>query len=274
MSASQSPVMSALFVCDINVFGWFVLRYVVNQWGVVVLTPYGLDITESCLTCKRRVEHTFCDLSAATLQTFETIKYATTYPKGAVLFVEGQEPRGIYVLCKGRVKLSICSTSGKTLITKIAESGEVLGLSAAVSGKPSELSAETLDPCQINFVKRDDFLRFLKEHNDVCLKVAEQLSDKYNSACHEIRTLGLSHCAADKLAALLLEWCATNGQASMTQPCVKLALTHEEIAQRIGTSRETVTRLFADLKNREILESNASALLIRNKAALRAMVIT
>jgi len=266
--------MSALFVCDINVFGWFVLRYVVNQWGVVVLTPYGLDITESCLTCKRRVEHTFCDLSAATLQTFETIKYATTYPKGAVLFVEGQEPRGIYVLCKGRVKLSICSTSGKTLITKIAESGEVLGLSAAVSGKPSELSAETLDPCQINFVKRDDFLRFLKEHNDVCLKVAEQLSDKYNSACHEIRTLGLSHCAADKLAALLLEWCATNGQASMTQPCVKLALTHEEIAQRIGTSRETVTRLFADLKNREILESNASALLIRNKAALRAMVIT
>jgi CRP/FNR family transcriptional regulator, cyclic AMP receptor protein len=239
-----------------------------------VLTPYGLDITESCLTCKRRREHTFCDLPTAALQTLEMIKYATSYPKGAVLFVEGQEPRGIYVLCKGRVKLSICSTSGKTLITKIAEPGEVLGLSAAVSGKPSELSAETVDSCQINFVKRDDFLRFLKEHNDVCLKVAEQLSDKYNSACHEIRALGLSHSAVGRLATLLLEWCTKNGQATKAEPSVRLALTHEEIAQRIGTSRETVTRLFADLKKRQILQSTASTLLIRNKAALRAMVIT
>jgi CRP/FNR family transcriptional regulator len=172
------------------------------------------------------------------------------------------------------VKLSICSTSGKTLITKIVEPGEVLGLSATVSGKPSELTAETVDPCQINFVKRDAFLRFLTEHNDVCLKVAEQLSEKYNSACHEIRTLGLSHSAADKLAALLLDWCASNGQSTVTEPRVKLALTHEEIAQRIGTSRETVTRLFADLKNRQILQSDASTLLIRNKAALRAMVTT
>ena len=274
MSASQSPVMSALFVCDINVFGWFVLRYVVNQWGVVVLTPYGLDITESCLTCKRRVEHSFCDLPTAALQIFETIKYATTYPKGAVLFVEGQEPRGIYVLCKGRVKLSISSTIGKTLITKIAEPGEVLGLSATVSGKPSELRAETVDPCQINFVRRDDFLRFLHEHNDACLKVAEQLSDNYNSACHEIRALGLSHSAERRLAMLLLEWCVGSGEATKAEPCVKLTLTHEEIGQMIGTSRETVTRLFVDFKKRQILQSKGSTVLIRNKAALKAMVTT
>ena len=239
-----------------------------------MLTPYGLEIMETCLECKMRAQHMFCQLPLPALQAFESIKYATAYPKGAVLFVEGQAPRGIHVLCKGRVKLSICSTSGKTLITKIVEPGEALGLSAAVSGKPSELTAETVDPCQINFVKRDDFLRFLNEHNDVCLKVAEQLSEKYNSACHEIRTLGLSHSAADKLATLLLEWCSSNGQATMTEPRVKLALTHEEIAQRIGTSREIVTRLFADLKNRQILQSDASTLLIRNKAALREMVIT
>src|ERR1700746_666070 len=93
-----------------------------------------------------RVEHIFCDLPATALQSFENIKYATAYPKGAVLFVEGQSPRGIFVLCKGRVKFSICSTDGKTLILKIAEPGEVLGLSAAVSGKTYELTAETMDP--------------------------------------------------------------------------------------------------------------------------------
>jgi CRP/FNR family transcriptional regulator len=234
-----------------------------------VLSPYGLDIIESCFTCKLRADRLFCDLPTSALQSFESIKYATAYPKGAVLFVEGQSPRGIYVLCKGRVKLSICSTDGKTLILKVAEPGEVLGLSASVSGKAYELTAETLDPCQVNFVKREDFLRFLKEHGEACLRVAEQLSEKYNSACHEIRSLGLSHSAAEKLAKLLLDWSTKNGEAAKIEPRLKLALTHEEIAQMIGTSRETVTRLFADLKKRQIVQAKGSTLLIRNKAALK-----
>ena len=68
------------------------------------------------------------------------------------------------------------------------------------------MTAETIDPCQVNFVKREDFLRFLKEHSDACFEVAEQLSEKYNTACREVRALGLSHSAAEKLAKLLLEW--------------------------------------------------------------------
>jgi CRP/FNR family transcriptional regulator, cyclic AMP receptor protein len=237
----------------------------------MVLSPYGLDIIESCLGCKMRADHIFCDLPNTALQAFEQMKYATAYPKGAVLFVEGQAPRGIFVLCKGRVKLSICSTDGKTLILKIAEAGEVLGLSATLSGKPYELTAETIDSCQINFVKREDFMRFLRDHSEACLRVAEQLSDKYNAACREIRSLGLSHSAAEKLAKLLLEWTNKNGEANKTEPRVKLALTHEEIAQMIGTSRETVTRLFAELKKKQVVQSKGSTLVIKNKAALKAI---
>jgi len=234
-----------------------------------VISPYGLDIIESCLTCKVRTERIFCDLPTSALQAFETIKYATAYPKGAVLFVEGQAPRGIFVLCKGRVKLSICGTDGKTLIVKIAEAGEVLGLGGTVSGKPYELTAETIDPCQVNFVKREDFLRFLREHAEACFKVAQQLSEKYNNACHEVRSLGLSHSAGEKLARLLLEWSSKNAEGAKQEPRMKQALTHEEIAQMIGTSRETVTRLFADLRKRQIVHSKGSTLVIRNKAALK-----
>jgi CRP/FNR family cyclic AMP-dependent transcriptional regulator len=236
-----------------------------------MLTPYGLEIIESCLGCKMRTEKIFCDLPEAALQSFEQIKYATAYPKGAVLFVEGQAPRGIFVLCKGRVKLSICSTDGKTLILKIAESGEVLGLSASVGGIPYELTAETIDPCQVNFVKREDFLRFLKDYPVACMRVAEQLSEKYNSACREIRALGLSHSAAEKLAKLLLEWSVKGGEGAKSEPRIKLALTHEEIAQMIGTSRETVTRLFAEMKKQEIVMAKGSTLVIQNKAALKAL---
>jgi CRP/FNR family transcriptional regulator len=236
-----------------------------------VLSPYGLEIIESCVTCKLRADKIFCNLPTQTVQALEAIKYTTAYPKGAVLFVEGQAPRGVFILCRGRVKLSICSSDGKTLILKIAEAGEVLGLSASVSGKPYELTAETLDPCQVNFVKREDFLRFLREHNDVCLRVAEQLSEKYNTACHEIRSLGLSHSAAEKLAKLLLEWSVKNGGARQPDR-LKLTLTHEEIAQMIGTSRETVTRLFADFKKRQLIQLKGSTLVIRNRAALEGLV--
>ena len=234
-----------------------------------MLSPYGMEIVESCLTCKLRVDRIFCDLPASALQTFESIKYATAYPQGAVLFVEGQMPRGIFVLCKGSVKLSINSPNGRTMIVKLAEPGEVLGLSATISGKPYEVTAETLDPCQVNFVKRDDFLRFLKDDVEACFKVAEQLSDKYHTACQEVRSLGLSHSASEKLANLLLEWSCKNGESAKAEPRLKLRLTHEEIAQMIGTSRETVTRLFADMKRRQIVQSKGSTLLIRNTAALR-----
>ena len=239
-----------------------------------MLTPYGLDIIESCLSCKMRAEHILCDLPPAALKAFESIKYATVYPKGAVLFGEGQSPRGLFVLCKGRVRMSICANDGKTLILQVSEPGEVLGLSATISGKPYELTAETMDPCQVNFVKREDFLGFLKEHNDACLRVTEQLSAKYNSACREIRALALSHSAVEKLAKLLLEWSVKEGEVTKVGTRFKLPLTHEEIAQMINTSRETVTRLLTDLKRQEILQATGSTLLIRNKTALKALAMT
>ena len=233
-----------------------------------MLSPYGMEIVESCLDCKLRADHLFCDMPPATLQNFEGIKFSTAYPQGAVLFVEGQMPRGIFVICKGSVKLSINSPAGRTMIVKLAEPGEVLGLSATISGKPYEVTAETIDPCQINFVKREDFLRFLKEDVDACFKVAEQLGEKYHNACKEVRLLGLSHSAAEKLAMLLLDWNSRSGDAK-PEPRLTLRLTHEEIAQMIGTSRETVTRLFADLKKQQIVQTKGSTLVIRNTEALR-----
>jgi CRP/FNR family cyclic AMP-dependent transcriptional regulator len=234
-----------------------------------MLSPYGMEIVESCITCKLRADRIFCNLPATALQNLEAIKFATAYPPGAVLFVEGQLPRGIFVLCKGSVKLSINSPSGRTMIVKLAEPGEVLGLSATISGKAYEVTAQTIDPCQVNFVKRDDFLRFLKDDVEVCFKVAEQLSEKYHNACGEVRSLGLSHSAAEKLAALLLEWSSKSGEAAKPEPRLKIRLTHEEIAQMIGTSRETVTRLFADMKKHQIVQAKGSTLVIRDLTALR-----
>ena len=235
-------------------------------------SPYGMEIVESCLTCKLRAKRSFCGLPPAALQAFEDIKYATAYPRGAVLFVRGQLPRGIFVLCKGSVKLSINSPSSGAVIVKLAEPGEVLGLSATISGKPYEVTAETIDPCQVNFVKRDDFLRFLEDDVEVCFKVAEQLSENYHKACKEVRWLGLPHSAAEKLAKLLLEWSSKNRKSAKGEPRLKLRLTHEEIAQMMGLSRETVTRVFADFRKQRLIRQNGSTLVIPDRVALKSLI--
>jgi len=235
-------------------------------------SPYGLEVSDSCVDCKMRSGEHFCDFDAELLKSFETLKYATVFPKGAVLFVEGQSPRGVFMLCTGRVKLTTCSSDGKALITRIAGGGEVLGLSATVSGRPYMATAETLIPCQVNFIKREDFLRFLRENGTASLRVSEHLSNNYHNVFEQVRSLGLSHSASEKLAKLMLEWCAKNGNENEKGISLKLTLTHEEIAQIIGSSRETVTRLLGDFKKKQIIHIKGSTLIILDKAALVAMV--
>jgi len=239
--------------------------------GDAMRSPYGLQIIENCVTCPYKESRLFCNLSAATLQHLSDIVASATYPKGATLFVEGQPARGVFILCAGHVKLSTSSSDGKTLILRISEPGDLLGLPATISGRPYEVTGEVIEPTQANFISRTDFLNFLRDHGEAALRVAQELSETYQSAFAEMRTIGLSHSAREKLARFLLDWSAhhasDNGAVRFT-----LALTHEEIAQMIGASRETVTRLFADFKKRNLLQIKGSSVTIKDKVGLENLV--
>ena len=239
--------------------------------SVAMRAPYGLEIIESCLTCPVREERLFCDLSPKALQGLEVISAAATYPKGAVLFVEGQEPRGVFVLCNGRVKLSTGSADGRSLILRIADAGEIIGLPGTLSNKSYEATAEAIEPLQANFIPREAFLEFLRVHGEAALRVAEMLSEICHATYQEVRYLGLSGSAAEKLARFLLDW-ATGQKHNGTEVRGTLTITHEEIAATIGTSRETVTRMFADFKRKELLEVHGSTLVIKDLPGLRKLV--
>jgi CRP/FNR family cyclic AMP-dependent transcriptional regulator len=233
--------------------------------------PYGLTILDNCLSCPVREEHLFCNLPVPAVQRLNEIKSTAIYPKSTMLFLEGQQPRGVFVLCVGKAKLSMSSSEGKTIITKISEPGDVLGLNATISNRPYEVTAEMIEPGQANFIARDAFLHFLRDHGEVAVRVAQQLSLNYYTAYEEIRTLGLTSSPAEKLAKLLLSWVPNSGNTS--EPVhLKLMLTHEEIAEMIGTTRETVSRLFSDFKKKQLVQVKGSSLIIRSKLALEKMV--
>ena len=229
-------------------------------------TPYGLA-SDDCVSCELRTETSFCRLSPRAALNLGEIRRTSSYPAGAILFMEGEQAGGVYVICQGRVKLLTTNRDGKTLIFKIAKPGEILGLNATLSGTPHEITAETLQPAQLAYISRQDFLKFIKEHDDACLRVAQHLGRDCHSAYEVIRSIGLCNSVEEKLARFLLDW-ANGGQMTNLGIKVKLALTHEEIAQLIGCSRESVSRSFSDFKRKHLVEVNGATLVVQNKGAL------
>jgi CRP/FNR family cyclic AMP-dependent transcriptional regulator len=213
----------------------------------------------------------FSDFPMAVADALEQEAITTTYPTGAVLFAEGQAPRGVFVVRRGRVKLSICGSDGRTLILRIVEPGDPLGVAAVVSGRQYEATAETQEPCEISFLRQADLLRLMRQHGELALWVTQHISQDYAGTCREIRDLILSDSASEKLARLMVGWLDQN--ATATNPTqVKMALTHEEIGQMIGTSRETVSRLFAGFKKQHLIQQNGCTLVIPNRIALESLI--
>jgi CRP/FNR family transcriptional regulator, cyclic AMP receptor protein len=228
---------------------------------------------QKCTNCSGRLPSFFCNLSPQAVSELQRVRHTLSYAAGKVLFSEGEPPRGVYVLCQGKVKLSIGGSDGKTLILHISEPGEVLGLSSAISHRAYQTTAEAREDCRVAYISQEDLTRMMREHNDVCLRVAEHLSQRYSSACQEVRALALSHSAAGKLAKLLLEWTPENRDSSRPAQ-LKLRMTHEEMAEMIGTSRETVTRLFAEFKKKQLIQADGSTLLVRNRTGLQSLIGT
>jgi CRP/FNR family transcriptional regulator, cyclic AMP receptor protein len=211
------------------------------------------------------------DLPAVVADALEKEAITTSYPTGAVLFAEGQAPRGVFIVRRGQVKLSICGSDGKTLILRMVEPGSPLGVAAVVSKRSYEATAETQEPSEISFLRQCDLLRLMRLNGELALWVTQHISADYASTCREIRDLILSDSASEKLARLLMGWLDQN-TAAKNPTQVKMALTHEEIGQMIGTSRETVSRLFAGFKKQRIIQQSGSTLVIPNRVALQSLI--
>jgi len=202
-------------------------------------------LSNDCLSCTLRRGADFCNLPQHSLDLFDGLGHLSVFPADVELLVEGQSPRGVFVLCSGRAKLSMVSRDGKILILKVASNRQILGLSPIVSGRPSPVTATTLEPCQVKFISQDDFRSMLHKDSTVALACAVALSREVRTAFQDVHDLLLARSSTD--------------------------FTHEEMAQMIGSSRETVTRLLGEMKRRELIRQEGSTLVIPNRIALQAI---
>jgi CRP/FNR family transcriptional regulator len=209
-------------------------------------------------------------LPPAACQELDEIKRLQFYPSRSVLFHQGELPAGVFILRRGSVKLSMTSSKGRAVILRIAGPGEMLGLSSVLSGDPCISTAETLEETEVAYIDREQFVMALLHNPEAALSVAVQACSNYKSACRQISLLALCRSASERLAQFILNWPAPK-MFRDSQP-VWLGLTHEEISQVAGTTRETVTRTLMDFRRKGWASLASSRLAIQNREALEKLV--
>jgi CRP/FNR family transcriptional regulator, cyclic AMP receptor protein len=198
---------------------------------------------------------------------FELLASYFQCPAARILICEGEEPSRILFLLEGAVDISMTSSDGRRLFLGVAGAGGTLGLASAISGNGSEIQAEARYPCRIASLQRKDFLEFLSHHPVASQNTCRELCLHYTAACDRLRILDLTASAAARLAYLLLEWCKA-GQQTSAGIQIRCALTHEEIGDYIGASRETVTRTLTDFRSHDLMSLRGSTLIVTSRSAL------
>jgi CRP/FNR family transcriptional regulator len=195
------------------------------------------------------------------------------HPRGKVLFAEGEPARGIFILRTGRATASISSSEGRMVILQIAQGGDVLGLNSVIRNACYNTTIKTIEPCRTEFIPRPALLDLIERNQAAARAVSQILSREIADLMERARLLLLPQTTIAKLARLLLDWCEQPPTKASSTLTITRCFTHEEIAQMICSSRETVTRLLTSLNGRGIIRVTSDHIQICEDAALQKIAV-
>jgi CRP/FNR family transcriptional regulator len=161
--------------------------------------------------------------------------------------------------------VSISSSEGRIVILSLAQAGDVLGLNSVLQNGAYETTVKTLEPCRTDFISHAGLVELMRKSQTATQAITKILSRELAELTNRARSLVLPQTAGARLARLLLELSKESGLDKI--------FTHEEFAQMICSSRETVTRLLANLNKRQIIRTTSDSILICDRAALRSIAV-
>jgi CRP/FNR family transcriptional regulator, cyclic AMP receptor protein len=200
--------------------------------------------------------------------------FSSLHPRGRVLFNEGEPARGVYILRSGRATVSISSSEGRVVMLRLAQPGDVLGVNSVLQDSTYDTTVKTLESCRTEFVSRSEFIERVKQHHGGAEAMLTILSLELAQLTERAKSLLLPQTVRGRLAKLLLE--LSNGANSDGSQTAQLdgRFTHEEIAQMICSSRETVTRLLASLGRQNVIRITSGTIAIVDRPALEKIALT
>jgi CRP/FNR family cyclic AMP-dependent transcriptional regulator len=213
-----------------------------------------------CLNCPHAGKHPFCNLGQESRAFLESNSVSMEYPRGSVLFREGDRTSAVFVMCSGKVKVSATSRDGRTMILRIADAGDVLGMSAALADGEYEVTAEAMEPCRVRVLHLKHLTSMLQQYSDASMGAAKALAEDYRAAFDEARLIALPTSPAGRVARLILDW--ADDAKRNSSAFITMTLTHEEVASMTATTRETVTRTLSRFRKDKIISTRGVALTV------------
>jgi CRP/FNR family transcriptional regulator, cyclic AMP receptor protein len=223
-----------------------------------VLTPESIRRANGVLRFSELRLPQVGDTGALTAALLRFASAPASYPDRSVVFMEGQDAVGVWLLCSGRVRLCRSSAAGKNVTLRMAHAGEALGLSAVLSHDSLRMAAQTAEPCTLAFLDRAHLFRLIR-NPEISSLVMEALSREVQATYSCAGDLMLARSARTRIARILLSTASEDLRS------------HSQISELAGCSRETVTRLLGLMQRDELIAYEDGKLRLLDEAGIQAM---
>jgi len=184
----------------------------------------------------------FSSLKEEDIVAISRLSVVKTFPKDQIILLEAEDGDTLFVILSGKVKVTTFSEHGKEVIFSILNEGDFFGDMSLLDGKPRSASVISMDDSKIQLIRRSDFYRLLENHPRIALKLLEEMASRLRKADIRIESLALLD-VTGRIAGVLIQLAEERGSTEGKQVTITARPTHQELANMIGTTRETVTRV-------------------------------
>ncbi len=211
----------------------------------------------------------FATLSETEFQSIEHIFLIRGYRKNQIIFMEAETGHYMYIVLSGKVKVTKSSSSGKENLLAIHQAGDFFGEMALLDGKTSPATVSAMEDCKVASVASSDFHNLLMRNEKVVRQIIQVLCARVRQAWADLQKLSYGSAEA-KICAELLQLGRKYGVTDARGTIINLKFTHQEMAEMVGTARETVTRTLAALQRQGTIEIDGRRIILLRPDALRA----
>lgn len=211
----------------------------------------------------------FAHLSQEDIKLIGSIVRLKRFPKDSLVFEEGEYGNELYFVKHGKVQISKMLEDGSQKILHFLKDGDIFAEVLIFHGGEYPATAQVLEDSEIGIIANDDLGELLKQRGDITFKIIEVMAERLREAQYHIRDLALRD-AYGRLASSLLTLAENHGEETDRGRCIKINLSQQQLANLIGSSRETVARILSSWKKRGWIEVDKQVIWIVDIEGIKA----
>jgi len=210
----------------------------------------------------------FSSLTDEELYAILGLSFTVKYPKKKIVFIENEEGDKLYIILKGSVKVTKISESGEEIILAIMHKGDFFGDMSLLDGKPRSATVISIEDSELMLINRNNFEKVIEKHPTIAFKLLKELNSRLRNADELIGNLAFMD-VTGRIAGILLQLAEKHGQKTDDGILIKSRPTHQAIANMVGASRETVTRVFKQLEDKKYIMMSGKNVTICDKENIK-----